>query len=114
MDPRLRGLISIIIVDCSMHMGGLSLKYEDVIALEARLNAIEHLLIHTLNLIYAANKAGEDVIERVEEHYYKNLSEQTFFGVDPPFSDHMSDEIAQAVRTLFNDAAEMRGVLRDR
>lgn len=89
---------------------GFRLISEQELKQEARIVALENLVMTLLALHYRAGEATMETVETTNAAILKALDHETFPGIDPATSDMLSGEIADATRVLLSGAAEkMRG-----
>jgi hypothetical protein len=83
---------------------------EATIKIEARLAAIEHMLVNSFAILYRATGTSPDVIKIIHENARSTLSQTTFPGLDPAQSDLAAGEIQDAVDGLIQMIEETVGV----
>lgn len=77
--------------------------------LEVRLLAIEHVVAHTLSLVYRLVGVSPEMARRAgAEGYERTIAEPIPGAKDPFLADHVSAEIANAVDALMQSAARMK------
>lgn len=80
----------------------------DLVRQEARLLAIENMVMHVYNSLLMMHNVSEDDIEKIKRHSLELAEQNTFDNVDPVMSDHASAELRDALANLLNEAKEMR------
>ena len=80
---------------------------ENEIKLHARLAALEYVLIQVAKTAYLTAGLNEDHFRMMRENARAKLNEETFPGIDPSLSDHIADEIATEVESLFSAIEEV-------
>jgi hypothetical protein len=81
---------------------------EEQIKLEARLIAIEHLIINLYRITYDLAGASDETVEAVHKRALAELEQETFQGTDPALSDLWAAEIRDAVSKLLTEISATR------
>jgi hypothetical protein len=83
---------------------------ETQIKSEARLVAIEYMIVNIYAILHRASGAPPESILAIHQKARETLSRESMPGLDPAQSDMIAAEIQAAVEAMLSDVEEMLGL----
>lgn len=82
---------------------------EEQFRLEARLHAMEYMIIHLTKTIYAMQGATAEQLDAFDVQALERVRAQTIQGADPAMADIFLDEMGRHVIGMLKDARQTYG-----